>query len=133
MNGKSSSRVFAPRKERLECPQSCQTCKSAKKSNRCNVKNVVYEIICQHCDTVYVGETSRTVGSRIKEHITTKQTVHKHLLSQNNGTPTLSDINWKILRANISKHTERKYIEAFEIQNRGDKIMNGCIGRIICV
>ena len=32
----------------------------------------------------------------------------------------------KILHANISKHTERKYIEAFEIQNRGDKIMNGC-------
>ena len=67
MNGKSSSRVFAPRKERLECPQSCQSCKSAKKSNRCYVKNVVYEITCQHSSAVYVGETRRTVGSRVSK------------------------------------------------------------------
>ena len=117
----------------VECPQSCQTCKSAKRSNRCQIKNVVYEITSQQCRIVYVGETSRTVGSRVKEHITTKQTVHKHLLSHKNGTPTLSDINWRILHANIPQHSERKYIEAFEIQNRGDKLMNGCIGRIISV
>ena len=41
MNGKPSSRVFAPRKERLECPQSCQTCKSAKRSNRSNTLEVL--------------------------------------------------------------------------------------------
>ena len=43
----------------------------------------------------------------------------------------LSDINWKILHANILQHAERKYIEAFEIQNRGEKIINGSVGRII--
>ena len=80
---------------------------------------------------LYVGETSRTVGS-IKEHITTKQTVYKHL-SHKNGTPTLSNINWRILHANIPQHSERKYIEEFGIQNRGHKLMNGCVGRIISV
>ena len=55
-----------------------------------------------HCGTVYVGETSQTVGSRTKEHITAQQTVYKHLLSNKNRTPSSSDINWKILHANIN-------------------------------
>ena len=78
VNGKPSSRVFAPRKERLECPQSCQTCKSAKRSNRCQIKNVVYEITCQQCGTVYVGETSRTVGSRSKFHLSFNKFITRH-------------------------------------------------------
>ena len=42
------------------------------RSNKCNclVKNVVYGIYCKKCKRiVYVGETSRTVGERLKEHM----------------------------------------------------------------
>ena len=81
-------------------------------------RTCILPMAVKHCGTVYVGDTSRTVGSRIKEHIVTKQTVYKHLLSHKNGTPSLSDINWKILYGNISQHAERKYIDSFEIQNR---------------
>ena len=42
-------------------------------------------------------------------------------------------INWKILHANIANDAERKYIEAFEIQEHSGVLMNGCVGRIISV
>ena len=29
---------------------------------------IVYKIICKSCDKVYVGETGRKVGTRLKEH-----------------------------------------------------------------
>ena len=47
----------------------------------CLKKNVVYKIECSICGIVYIGETGRTIGSRIKEHLTMeKQTVYKHLV-----------------------------------------------------
>ena len=58
--------------------EECETCKSGKKSNQCLRKNAVYEITCSHCGIfVYIGETGRTIGSRIKKHLTMeKQTVY---------------------------------------------------------
>ena len=38
--------------------------------NNCKTSNVVYGLSCEICGKiVYVGETERTVGERIKEHI----------------------------------------------------------------
>jgi hypothetical protein len=43
---------------------------------------VVYEINCSHCGNLYIGETGRTIGSRIKEHLSMdNQTVFKHIMS----------------------------------------------------
>ncbi|XP_068691180.1 uncharacterized protein [Montipora foliosa] len=84
INGSSSSRIFTPSKEKQCCPDPCATCGSSTRSNQCLTKNCVYKIKCSHCDTVYIGETSRTVGSRIKEHIRmVKQTVYSHLINHN--------------------------------------------------
>lgn len=33
------------------------------------VSNVAYAIQCQHCKTLYVGETGRTLKTRIMEHV----------------------------------------------------------------
>ena len=45
------------------------------------MKNVVYEIKCSTCGTAYIRETSRTIETWIKEHLTReKQTVFKSLL-----------------------------------------------------
>ena len=33
-----------------------------------NGKEVVYQIPCQDCDSVYIGETGRSLGKRIMEH-----------------------------------------------------------------
>ena len=40
-----------------------------KKEQQCGV---VYEITCEDCKEKCVGETARTLGSRLKEHTTTK-------------------------------------------------------------
>ena len=35
---------------------------------------VVYHIPCQDCDKYYIGETSRSLGTRLKEHLATERT-----------------------------------------------------------
>jgi hypothetical protein len=77
-------------------------------------------------------ETSRTIGTRIKEHLTMeKQTVFKHLSSHKKRTA--NKITWRILHSNIRNDEERRYIEASEIQNQPEDILNGCVGRTICI
>ncbi len=45
------------------------------------LSNVVYYLKCNNCDANYIGETSRTVGVRMKEHATTDKAsvVNQHL------------------------------------------------------
>ena len=132
MTGKSFFSLCPPR-EKLNCLDDCESCKLAIKPNRCLTKNVVYEITRSTCGTMYFGETGRTIGSRIKEHLTMdKQTVYIHLKSHKNSIRKDLVVTWTILHANIRNHGERKYIEALEIIGHSDKIMNGCIGRTIC-
>ena len=79
--------------------------------------------------TVYIGETRRTVGSRIKEHIRmVKQTVYSHLINHNK--PSMQDISWEILHRNNHDIRMRKTIEALEIRKH-EKVMNGCIGQTL--
>jgi hypothetical protein len=59
MNGRPSSRIFDPPRDRESCREDCETCKSASKPKQCLTKNVIYEITCSSCGTVYVGETGR--------------------------------------------------------------------------
>ena len=46
-------------------------------------KGVIYEIPCQDCEKVYIGETGRTLKKRVSEH---KQAVRK--FNMNNGVAT---------------------------------------------
>ena len=105
----------------MSCPDKCKTCKLGKRVNRCQIKNVVYEIVCLHCDRVYIGETNRTMGTRIKEYLSMKkQTIFKPFASDNNNNTKNNEqiISWSILHSNITDDKERKCIEAFEIQKR---------------
>ena len=75
-NDKPLSKVFAPPRVKPLCSKDCETCKLSEKPNRCLFKNVVYLITCTTCGIMYIGETSRTIGTRIKELLTMdKQTV----------------------------------------------------------
>ena len=93
MTGHPLSSIFRPPKEQQKCPVTCETCTSAKKTNKCLSKNCVCVIECRHCHLVYKGETSRSVGSRIKEHLRMeKQTIYQHLIKHTN-MPMLKDIS----------------------------------------
>ena len=101
MTGRPLSSIFRPPKEQKKCPETCETCISAKKVNKCLSKNCLYIIECTHCHLVYIGEASRTLGSRIKENLPMeKQTTYQHLVKHTN-TPMLKDISWDILHNNI--------------------------------
>ena len=107
MTGRPLLSIFRPPKEEQKCPKACETCTSTKKVNKCLSKNCMYIIECTHCHLVYIGETSRTVGSRIKEHVRMeKQTIYQHLVKHTN-TPMLKDISWGILHY-IPQHQTRK-------------------------
>lgn len=134
MNGQPLSRTFVPSKEKQNCPKDCCTCKLSLKLNRCLVKHTVYRIICSHCDSVYIGETGRSTGSRMKEHLRMKkQTVYIHLKSHNIDPQIGSPISWEIIHSNVRNYRERKVIEALEIRKHSQNIMNGCVGRILSI
>jgi hypothetical protein len=81
---------------------------------------------------VYIGETGRTIGTRIKEHLTmNKQTIYKHIESHTNNVDDMPTISWRILHSNINNDDESKCIEAFEIKKTAGNIINGCMGRTI--
>ena len=53
-------------------------------SGMCLRKNVVYEIKCSVCMSVYIGSTIRHLHTRVKEHMTNNiSSVFKHLRSCN--------------------------------------------------
>ena len=125
MNGSSSSRIFTPPKEKQCCPDPCGTCGSSPRTDQCLTKNYVYKIKCSHCNTVSIGEISRTIGSRIKEHIRmVKQTVYSRLINHN------KDVSWEILDRSIHDFRRRKIIEALEIRKHLN-VTNNCIGRTL--
>ena len=73
MNGRSSSAIFTPPKEKQSCPTNCETSTCLVKPNKCLTKHAVSKITCSFCEKVYIGESGRTIDSRIKEHRMNKQ------------------------------------------------------------
>ena len=57
---------------------------------------MVYEIKCNGCGSIYVGQTSRHVTTRITEDQKKDSQVGQHLVESHGAT---NDIEWKILDA----------------------------------
>ena len=76
---------------------------------------LVYHIKCQNCNEDYIGETSRNMGTRFKEHTTRKGTVSaiKDHLENNKHCTSLENV--KILDREGDWH-RRKIKEAIMIQ-----------------
>ena len=116
MTGRPSSKVFTLSSVKLNSLEYCEACKLAIKPNHCLTKNV-YKITCSACGTMYIGETGRTIGPWIKEHLTMdKQTVCKYFKSHKNSIHKDLAITWKILRTNIRNHGEQIYIVVIGIK-----------------
>ena len=97
--GKSIKRILAksdPFRKTVCDQDKCKVCKLDLKAN-CKGRGVVYQMKCQGCigkrtnDGLYVGETARSVGERIGEHLTKyevndKNSVfHKHVEEKHGG------------------------------------------------
>jgi len=127
---KPLSHQFRPPQQEQQCKPTCISCKCAVVKGKCLRKCVVYKIECLHCDKIYIGETHRTINSRIKEHIgeDKKSKVYQHLLNCCN--PSTSNIRWKIL-GHYSGRNKRLAAEAFHQKKEHLNLMDGCESKIV--
>ena len=77
----------------------CMVCVAAGKQV-CQVRDCVYEITCTACEQKYIGETSRSLGERFREHMKLLQrrsnasVLRKHL--QQNHQDSSNAMGWKL-------------------------------------
>jgi hypothetical protein len=115
---------FRPKTVMQKCPDNCIACLTAEKADSCFIKYAVYLISCNLCDKVYVGQTERTIRSRVAEHTKCTQShVYKHLQIHNNNPENA--FHWKVLTTQAVNNT-RLAIESLFIHQYKDKLMNGC-------
>ena len=76
----------------------------------CNKKNIVYQVKCNTCGALYIGETHRTLRCRIKEHLArnSKSNVYWHFLSSHGSQPSLADVSFSIRASGFHTTLHRK-------------------------
>jgi len=114
------SRQFRKPLEQQKCPQNCLSCRTAKKPDKCFVKNSIYKI------SVYIGQTGRTIRSRIQEHMRQSSShVYQHMVSH--GRDNNDNFTWSVISVVADLNTRLAAEGAF-IQKSRDTLMNGCEG-----
>ena len=69
------------------------------------------------CGEIYIGETKRQVGTRIKEHYSrTTSAVYHHL--GHHGQADKNSIRWSLLHRQLFTKAVRRSVEMIEIQRR---------------
>ena len=78
--------------------------------------NVVYKFNCTECNSAYVGETSRHLSTRVREHLCTDKNsnIFKHLKSSNKYKKACNDSCFTILDS-VSTYHQLKIMEALHI------------------
>ena len=89
----------------------------SKNGEDCNCKFVVYFIECCLCSATYVGETKRSMRSRLSEHLASPTSqVFSHLTNQHAHAEPGS-ISWSILHAGVTRCDVRRRLEFYEIRS----------------
>jgi hypothetical protein len=127
---KSLGWQFRPRHESYQCPVECIACRTASKPGMCYAKNAVYQVDCQVCDAVYMGQTGRTMRSRIIEHAKGPQS-HVYTHMSGHGRDNSLRFKWRILDSHryLSMHLAREAMHIKRFPN--SSLMNGCDGTLI--
>ena len=108
----------------------CLTCKSGG-VKICLKKNVIYRLQCKLCREKYIGETGRTLETRLEEHNgeARRRTVDKpwgdHMRAKHAGINLgVGDSIFSAVSvvARASDRASRKLREAVEIRNEGPEI-----------
>ena len=97
----------------------CKFCQQSKSGRACLSKNCVYFIQCDLCPKFYIGETKRTIRTRLKEHTTIDTSlVYRHIVDQHEVIPDIKMVTWKLLHRGIVNTDLRREIELREIRVR---------------
>ena len=145
-------RVFTPPK--CHWPE-CPTCENTEevKMSKCRVSNIVYEAVCVDCEAVnvgdnaskriskYIGESSRTLAERSKEHVEGALNceydnfIVKHWVTSHCDLTKPPRMKFKVLKSfqdALSRlATESVLIEMVGTMNSKSEFRNNKISRII--
>ena len=136
-SGKSLSKCFSKDFSSGKCFRTdCYVCKNPtlKGPSLCNVKSIVYECVCDICDTThkltdnsthrgrYVGQSSRTLYERVNEHMTglrrqeEKNFLFKHWATVHGEMLTAPTFRFRVVKCHKSP-MDRVIHEAVRIVN----------------
>ena len=116
-------------KERPQCDPRCWSCAAGEVRGKCYTKGVVYRLTCTQCGSMYVGQTARTIKSRLKEHLSSSSSAfHQHVMEMHDVMPD-ECFKWRILRIERDFLT-RTALEAIEIR-KCNSLVNGCNGEVL--
>ena len=106
-----------PKKGNLCNKTNCAFCEAGNGTD-CWSKELVYKIQCVHCNSFYIGETKRSMRSRLREHISTASSlVYQHLKTHSSHT-SMSDIRWAVLHSSLQNWRLRCQVEMSEIRSQ---------------
>ena len=89
--------------------------------------NVIYKIPCQHCEQVYIGETSKTANTRITEH---KNAIRREVSRSLPATHVINhDHRFDWTKTAIIDHATTR--EARELKEAWHRLQNSVINRHI--
>ena len=116
------SSILCPRRERACIFVNCKYCFSSMHDEDCFTKCCVYFVECVICKASYVGETFRTVRSRLREHVSCETSLVFQHLRIHTANPDLNAIRWTIAHRGLRNQELRRKIEAAEIRSRRPSI-----------
>ena len=114
--------------EQPPCPRgnrnTCHACEAGV-AGKCHLKNVVYQITCTLCSSIYIGETRRRVRTRFMEHLGDARNKRSgtHLgdhVRETHPDDIITNDTFKIrlLHTHIKDAAQMKITESLEIRNR---------------
>ena len=104
------------------CPkENCCYC-TAGGGTDCWTKECVYKINCSQCPAFYIGETKRTMRSRLREHITADSSLVFQHLKVHAPLPSTNDITWSVVHSGLGNLALRRRVELAEIESQGPDI-----------
>ena len=94
----------------------------------CITKDIIYCIECVKCGHLYIGETERRLGDRIREHL--RDIKNKHTNKQvavhfNSDGHSVKDLKVQVLYQNMKDNFSRKAKESFFIRKLGTLFPGG--------
>ena len=65
---------------------------------------IVYKIPCKICEQVYIGETGRKFGTRLKEHTKDVEANKKGAYTRSSRSESLTEMNKSAITDHVNKH-----------------------------
>ena len=114
--------------------EECTTCKEEKQTGKCRDEGIIYKITCQECkakgiESIYIGESSRTIFERYREHLDgerncdKRNALHKHDMVEHGGVAQKYKVEVLEVHRNAMKWQVMEKVK-IERMNKTARLMN---------